>query len=65
VFFNDANKYLAEGKYVVTWAFNFTPNVDPWRAGVVAALTQYSAGGSWDDVVTAFVAGWATQYAAQ
>ena len=65
VFFNDANKYLAEGKYVVTWAFNFTPNVDTWRAGVVAALTQYSAGGSWDDVVTAFVAGWATQYAAQ
>ena len=66
VFFNDANKALADGKYVVTWAFNYTPNVDPWRAGVVAALTQYSAGkGSWDDVVTSFVAGWATQYAAQ
>ena len=65
VFFNDANKYLADGKYVVTWAFNFTPNVDTWRAGVVAALTQYSAGGSWDDVVTSFVQGWATQYAAQ
>ena len=65
VFFNDANEQLAAGKYVVTWAFNFTPNVDTWRAGVVAAMTQYSAGGSWDDVVTAFVAGWATQYAAQ
>jgi raffinose/stachyose/melibiose transport system substrate-binding protein len=66
VFFNDANADLAEGKYVVTWAFNYTPNVDNWRAGVVAALTQYSAGaGSWDDVITAFVAGWATQYAAQ
>ena len=66
VFFNDANKYIAEGKYVVSWAFNYTPNVDTWRAGVVAALTQYSAGtGSWDDVVTAFVQGWATQYANQ
>jgi len=65
VFFNDANAQLAAGKYVVTWAFNFTPNVDTWRAGVVAALTQYSAGGSWDDVVSAFVQGWATQYAAQ
>ena len=64
-FFNDANAYLANGNYVVTWAFNHTPNVDTWRAGVVAALTQYSAGGSWDDVVTAFVQGWATQYAAQ
>ena len=66
VFFNDANQYIADGKYVVSWAFNYTPNVDTWRAGVVAALTQYSAGtGSWDDVVTAFVQGWATQYAAQ
>ncbi len=66
VFFNDANAYIANGNYTVTWAFNYTPNVDTWRAGVVAALTQYSAGtGSWDDVVTAFVQGWATQYAAQ
>ncbi len=65
VFFNDANAMFAEGKYVVTWAFNYTPNVDTWRAGVVAAMSQYSAGGSWDDVVTAFVAGWAAQYAAQ
>ncbi len=64
-FFNDANAYLADGNYVVTWAFNYTPNVDTWRAGVVAALTQYSAGGSWDDVVTAFVQGWAVQYANQ
>ena len=64
-FFNDANKYLADGNYVVSWAFNYTPNVDTWRAGVVAAMTQYSAGGSWDDVVTAFVQGWATQYANQ
>ena len=54
-----------EGKYVVSWAFNYTPNVDTWRAAVVAAMTQYSAGGSWDDVVTAFVQGWATQYANQ
>ena len=66
VFFNDANAYIADGNYVVSWAFNYTPNVDSWRAGVVAALTQYSAGaGSWDDVVTAFVQGWATQYANQ
>ena len=66
VFFNNANKYIADGNYVVTWAFNYTPNVDEWRAGVVAALTQYSAGtGSWDDVVSAFVDGWATQSANQ
>lgn len=63
VFFNDANAYLADGKYTVTWGFNYTPNVEEWRAGVVAALTQYTAGnGTWDDVVTSFVQGWATQY---
>lgn len=64
VFFNDANSYLADGKYTVDWAFNYTPNVDEWRAGVVAAMNNYDNGGSWDDVVTAFVSGWATQYQA-
>lgn len=66
VFFTNANDYIADGKYVVTWAFNYTPNVDTWRAAVVSALLQYSAsGGSWDDVKTAFVNGWATQYQAE
>lgn len=62
VFFQDSAKYIDEGKYVVDWAFNYTPNVNDWRAGLVAALNQYDAGGSWDNVETAFVAGWATQY---
>ena len=62
VFFQDSAKYIDEGKYVVDWAFNYTPNVNDWRAGLVAAMNQYDAGGSWDDVETAFVAGWATQY---
>lgn len=64
VFFANANEYIAAGKYVVTWAFNFTPAVDDWRAGVVDALTKYTAGvGEWSEVVTAFVDGWAYQYA--
>ena len=63
VFFAQANEYTAAGNYVVTWAFNYTPAVDDWRAGVVDALTQYTNGGSWDAVKTAFVDGWATQYA--
>lgn len=66
VFFTAANDLIANGNYVVTWAFNYTPNVDEWRAAVVSALLQYSAnGGSWDNVKTAFVNGWATQYQAQ
>ena len=64
VFFQDANNYTAAGNYVVTWAFNWTPAVDDWRAAVVSALTQYTAGtGDWEAVKTAFVEGWAAQYA--
>ena len=64
VFFNDSTALLNEGKYVVTWAFNFTPDVDNWRAGIVSALEQYSAGATdWGEVEYAFVEGWATCYA--
>ena len=64
VFFADANTLVAAGNYTVTWAFNWTPAVDDWRAGVVDALTQYTAGtGDWSAVETAFVDGWATCYA--
>ncbi len=66
VFFADANKYIANGNYVVTWAFNYTPSVDNWRAGVVDALSKYVSGtGDWEAVVNAFVNGWATQYQAE
>lgn len=65
VFLNNANQLVADGKYNVDWAFNYTPNVDEWRAGLVAAMNKYDAGeGSWDEVTTAFVQGWAQQYQA-
>ncbi len=64
VFFNDSTALLSEGKYVVTWAFNFTPDSDNWRAGIVSALEQYSAGAAdWGEIEYAFVEGWATCYA--
>ena len=65
VFFNNANEYMANGNYTVTWSFNYTPNVDSWRAGVVTALAAYSADPSdanWEGVVSAFVDGWAIEY---
>ena len=63
-FLAQANEYSNAGKYVMTWAFNYTPNTDEWRAGLVSAMNQYDNGGEWDGVVTAFVQGWAAQYAA-
>ena len=64
-FLADGNRMLAEGKYTVTWAFNHTPNVDSWRATVVTALAAYSADptdANWEQVVSAFVDGWAIEY---
>ena len=62
---NIMNEYVADGCYNVSWAFNYTPNVETWRADVVTALSAYSAGtGEWEAVKTAFVDGWATQYEA-
>ena len=64
VFFADANKLVADGNYTVTWAFNWTPGVDDFRAAVVDAMTQYTSGtGDWAAVETAIVDGWAAQYA--
>ena len=65
-FINDGNALLAAGNYNVTWGFNYTPNVDSWRATVVTALAAYSADQSdanWEQVVSAFVDGWAIEYA--
>ena len=56
--------YTAEGKMPVSWNFPTMPS-ENWKNEVGNALTAYAAGtGSWDTVVTAFVDGWASEYAA-
>ena len=65
-FLADGNELAANGNYTVTWAFNHTPNVDSFRATLVTALTAYSADptdANWDAVVSAYVDGWAIEYA--
>ena len=62
-----ADAYTNAGCYVMDWATNYQPNVDEYRAALVSALNQYDADQSdanWEMVRTAFVDGWATQYAA-
>ena len=60
---NIMNRYVSEGAYNVSWAFNYTPNVDSWRSDLVSALAAYSAGtGDWDAVKAAFVDGWKKHY---
>ena len=66
VFLDQANEYNKKGCYVMTWAFNYTPAVDDWRAGVVSAMNQYDnapSDATWKGVETAFVQGWANHYA--
>jgi raffinose/stachyose/melibiose transport system substrate-binding protein len=60
-----ANEYVANGKASVAWCFTTMPS-EEWKNGVGTALTAYAAGtGDWDGVKTAFVDGWAKEYAAQ
>ena len=66
-FLADANDYAAAGNYNMWWATNYQPNVDAYRAALVAAMNQYDADQSdanWELVKTAFVDGWAVQYQA-
>ena len=59
-----AAETVAAGKTPVTWNFTTMPS-ETWKDGVGKALTDYAQGtGDWDAVVTAFVDGWATEYAA-
>jgi len=61
---NIANDYIANGYVPVSWNFPTMPS-EQWKNDVGSALTAYAAGsGEWDNVVTAFVDGWATEYAA-
>ena len=56
-------QYTADGKKPVSWNFTTMPS-EEWKNGVGSALTAYAAGtGKWDDVVSAFVDGWASEYA--
>ena len=48
------------------WATNYQPNVDDYRKALVSAINAYCADqtdANWEAVKTAFVDGWATQYA--
>ena len=57
--------YTAEGKTPVSWNFPTMPS-EEWKNMVGSALTAYAADqtdANWDAVVSAFVDGWATEYA--
>ena len=56
--------YTAAGKTPVTWNFSTIPS-ETWKDGVGSALLEYAQGtGDWAGVESAFVEGWATEYAA-
>ncbi len=59
-----ANEYIAAGKTAVSWTFTTMPS-ENWKNGVGSALLEYAQGtGDWSAVKTAFVDGWAKEYAA-
>lgn len=59
-----ANEDIAAGHTAVAWCFTTMPS-ENWKNGLGSALLEYAQGtGEWDGVVSAFVDGWATEYAA-
>lgn len=57
-------EYMDAGKTAVSWNFTTMPS-ENWKNGVGSALLEYAQQtGTWDDVKTAFVDGWKTEYAA-
>ena len=64
VFVKKDKELQAAGKTTIPWDFTTIPS-EQWKADLSSALTAYAAGtGSWDDVKTAFVDGWAKEYKA-
>ena len=56
--------YTAAGKTPVSWNFPTMPS-ENWKNDLGSALTAYAAGtGDWEAVRSAFVEGWAREYAA-
>ena len=63
LFVKQDGEYTAAGKTPVSWNFTTMPS-EEWKNGVGSALTAYAAGtGEWDEVVSAFVDGWASEAA--
>ena len=64
-FVQEANAMIADGKTPVGWNFPTMPS-EEWKNGVGTALTAYAADqtdANWAAVVSAFVDGWASEYA--
>ena len=65
LFVKQDTAYTAAGKNPVSWTFTTMPS-EEWKNGVGSALTAYAADqtdANWAAVVTAFVDGWASEYA--
>ena len=57
-------EYTKAGKTPVSWNFTTMPS-ENWKNNLGGALLNYEQGtGTWDSVQTAFVDGWAEEYAA-
>ena len=65
LFVKQDTAYTAAGKNPVSWTFTTMPS-EEWKNGVGSALTAYAAeqtDANWAAVVSAFVDGWASEYA--
>lgn len=64
-FLLDGAELTASGKKATPWSFQHAPNPEAWSATVATALTAYAADpadAAWNQLVGAFVDGWAYEH---
>lgn len=67
VFLEQEQKNVEDGKYTMTWAFNYTPNHAVWREAILSKLITYTGNpndANWNSFKETFVNSWKEQYQA-
>ena len=67
VFLEQEQKNVNDGKYTMTWAFNYTPNHAVWRESILSKLITYTGEpneANWNSFKKTFVNSWKEQYEA-
>lgn len=65
VFLEQEQQNVNDGKYTMTWAFNYTPNHAFWREAILSKLITYTGEpneANWNSFKETFVNSWKEQY---
>ena len=65
VFLKQEKQNVDDGKYTMTWAFNYIPNQDSWRNQILTKLIEYTGSptdSNWNEFKNTFINSWKDLY---